>query len=156
MSMLFGILLRGGALVETLVTSGLSSADPVLSSDIVGNGNRPISGLRLKTTGKVATASGDTGSSLSYSDGGDWLENPVDASAYECRATNVVETGAAGTFIGPTSFVTLSSDVSWTWTKDADTMGTASVEFDVEIREIADTSNNVAYIDFNMDAEEFV
>lgn len=153
MSLLFGILLRGAAPRERLTDAGLIAADPTNSSSIVGNGNTPISGMRLNTDGQVQEASGTSSGALNYNDRGLWLENLQDASAYEARATSV-SADAGGTFVGPQSFAAITVPVGWTWGKDADTGGSVTVTFNVEIREIADTSNILTYTGYSMTATE--
>ena len=151
--LLFGILLRGGQPAPVLTTSGLASADPTNSISDASDGFSPISGLQLKTTGQVADSTGTSQAPLVYVDQGPWINNLGNSSLYEARAT-AVSADAGGTFTGPQTWTTLSSNITWTWTKDADTAGTVSVVFNVQIREIADTSNIVTYTNYNMDATE--
>ena len=104
-------------LVEVPNISGLT--DP-LDSTIGAGANRPQVSIRINTDGTIDTATGDTGSSLSYSQDGTWLPDaPADNTDWEIRFTiNSEDTGAAGTWTGSTtgSYLALSSARTFTYT----------------------------------------
>lgn len=108
--------------------------------------NRPIVSLRLKTDGMLQVALGNTGASLIYNDiGADYLDGGTDGASYEAKVTLGTPSGAAGTMTGSATgaFQSLSTERTWTWTKDTTSIGTASQPITLEVREVAVPANTV-------------
>ena len=144
MSLFFNMLATGHSNPLVLTLAGLTAADPITST-ILNGGNLPQTSLRVNTDGTLETATGDSGSALSYSQEGSDFVNGGDGTPYEILITAVSETGDAGTVSGSTigSYVAISTVLTWTWQKDTNVTGVATKTVDVTIREIARTSNSI-------------
>lgn len=133
---------RIAAPVLTALTDPLASllGDPA--------SNQPQVSVRFKSNGDIEEATGDTGSPLSYSKVGEWLNNTtgMDGSEWELNFTVDSETGAAGTWTGATrgSYIDLSIDRTFTWTKDTTAIGQANSEVTATVREIAEPTNSAS------------
>ena len=115
-------------------------------SNISAGANRPIVSLRLKTDGTLQVALGHTGASLVYNDiGSDYLVGGTDGASYEAKVTLGTPTGAAGTMTGSTTgaFQALSTQRTWSWTKDSTSSGSANQPITLEVREVATPANTV-------------
>lgn len=120
-----------------------------LTSLVVGaGGDRPQLSIRLLTTGEIQTATGDTGSALSYSTVGYWLDNdsaPIDSSDWQCQLTEDSTGGSdAGTWTGETLGIyhQLNGNVTFTLTKDDNTVGDYIANTTLTVRQISATSNS--------------
>lgn len=145
MHMLMAMATAGGGINETPSITGL--ADPLTSTVIGSGGDRPQVSFRFNSDGTIDEATGDTGSALSYTEVGSWLNNqpPNDSSDWEVRVTiDAEDIGDPGTFTGSAtgSFLVLSSNRTWTWTKDANDLGTAGAEVTIDVRQVSDTGNS--------------
>lgn len=139
--MLFGALSQGAA-----GSLQLATLDDIVASEAAGNGFTPIASLRLTVDGKAQTAIGNESAILVYSQvGTDFLVPLGDASSYEAQLVLGTPTGDAGTFGGATtgSYISLASQRTWIWQKDADTAGTATQPVTLSIRETLNPSNIV-------------
>ena len=121
-------------------------SDPLTSDIASGSGNRPIAGFKFLPTGEIQEATGDTGSVLSYSTLGYWLQTgqaPKDSTDWEVQVAITSETGAAGTWTaGPfSSYIDTSATPTYTWTKDGTGLGTATSDVVITLRQKSDTSN---------------
>jgi len=124
--------------------SALSSLTKQLSPP---GGNRPIISFRFETDGDVSEATGDTGSALVFSKVGEWLSDltDIDSSEWEIQTEVLTEdVGDPGTWTGSAreSFVALSSQRTWTYTKNGNDAGNSQSQVRVTLREIADTGNS--------------
>lgn len=148
----------GGAWKEVwnnLVIS-LDVSSNISQDDTAGNGYYALVGLKVLRDGTVEQASGNTGSPLSYTFRENWAEPPsaTIGDAYHVRVTNNGETGAAGTDTGTFgSWLALTSDRTWTWQKDTDVSGTATLSVTVAISDDGG-STTLTSVSFDMVAQE--
>lgn len=131
--------------------------DP-LQSDILFGGDLPIVSVRFKTNGDIDEATGDSGSALSYSKVGTWLNEipPSDNSDLEINFTvDSEDNGDPGTWTGATrgSFLTLDTERTYTWTKDANDIGVANSEVTITLRQVSNTGNSASRSNLSYDAE---
>ena len=121
-------------------------SDPLESDIAVGSGTRPIAGFRFLPTGEIQEATGDTGTALSYSTVGYWLQTgqaPRVSTDWEVQVAITSETGANGTWTaGPFStYIDTSTTPTFTWTKDSIPQGTATSDVVITLRQKSDTGN---------------
>ena len=153
-----GPLVNAAATPERPDSADLSSEEPFVGTVIGAGGNRPRYSLRINSDGNYEGANNNTGSALSYSSFGQWLDTnaaPIDNTDWEAQLTvNSEDIGDPGTWTGSTrgSWVDISTDPFWTWTKDANDLGTCDSIVTVEIRQKSKTDNSfsLANVDFNL------
>jgi len=123
-------------------------SDPLSSSILDPTSDLPQVSVRFNTDGTIQEAIGDSGSALSYSTVGNWLDNvpPDDSADWELNFTVNSETGAAGTWGGATtgSFIALSTQRTFTWQKDTSAIGTANSDVTATLRQVSRTSNSTS------------
>ena len=137
------------AATVTQIPSVSALTDPLTSLVSGPGGDRPITSFRFDTNGDILEATGDTGSALSFSKVGEWVSpiGGLDASKWEVLINVTAEdVGDPGTWTGSTleSYQNLSTQKTFTWTKDGSDIGTAESTITVTIRNIDDTSNSVS------------
>lgn len=131
-------------------------SDPLYSFS--QNPDRPIVSIRFNSNGNLLEATGDTGSSLSYSVVGTWLNNTtgIDGNDWEVKFNiDSEDNGAAGTWTGATTdtFVSLDVAKTFTWTKDLAIDGTANSEVTITLRHKTNTSNSATLSNVSYNAE---
>lgn len=109
----------------------------------------PIVGIRVLTSGELQIGIGSSKQALVYSrTGPDYLVAGQDGSLYEVKITQNSITSFAGTLTtSPSavgSFLALTEDREWEFKRSSSSgIGRSILNFDFEIREIADTTNKV-------------
>jgi len=146
------IFVRTGGVWESAfsaVTPQLTAIDaaPTTATVTGSGGDRPRLSLRFNTNGDIEKADDDTGSTLVYSTVGTWLDTtpPDDSSAWEVRLVIDTEDGGdPGTWSGDTtgSFLAISSNRTFTWTKDNNDDGSSQTTYTVTLRKITSPGNS--------------
>jgi len=140
------ILLSMGTIFVPPITPKVNQLTSLTKLMTDTSGNLPQISFRFETDGDIAEATGDTGSALSFSKVGEWLSDltDLDSSEWEIQVEILTEdVGDPGTWTGSAveSFIALSSQRVWTYTKDDIGIGKSESQVRVTLREIADVAN---------------
>lgn len=132
--------------------------DPNASIVVGTGGDRPISQIRFNADGNIQEEQNDTGTAPTWATVGTWLDETAGlvASDWEINFTvDSEDTGANGTWTGATrgSYIDLSADRTFVWTKDASTSGTANSEVTITIRQVTDNNNSATLSNVSFDAQ---